>query len=78
MSMLFSGHKEGAKYFSQLSATSYDGLEGGHASAFFNTFWTPLGANLSGPEVYSQFFEKSLWFHNLRRHHDGEWSPNWK
>jgi hypothetical protein len=76
--MALAGNTEGAKFFSQLSATSYDGLEQGHASSFFNPFWTPLGANLSGPEVTQQFLKKSLWFHNLRRNWDGSWSPDWK
>ncbi|MFT5906846.1 MAG: hypothetical protein ACI9E1_002459, partial [Cryomorphaceae bacterium] len=76
--MALAGNTEGAQFFSQLSATSYDGLEQGHASSFFNPFWTPLGANLSGPEVTQQFFKKSLWFHNLRRNWDGSWSPDWK
>jgi hypothetical protein len=76
--MALSGNSEGAKFFSRLTATSYDGLEKGHASTFFNPLWTPLGANLSGPEVTQQFFGKSLWFHNLRRNFDGSWSPDWK
>ncbi len=69
---------EATKFFSRLAAPSYDGLESGHASTFFNPFWTPLGAHLSGPEVTQQFFKKSLWFHNLRRGFDGSWSPDWK
>jgi hypothetical protein len=76
--MDLAGNTEGAQFFSQLSATSYDGLEQGHASSFFNPMWTPLGANISGPEVTQQFLKKSLWFHNLRRNWDGSWSPDWK
>jgi hypothetical protein len=76
--MALKDNSEGAAFFSHLTATSYDGLEKGHASAFFNPFWTPLGAHLSGPEVTHQFFMKSLWFHNLRRNWDGSWSPDWK
>lgn len=72
------GNTEGAKYFSRITATTYDGLEEGHASTFFNPLWTPLGANLCGPEVSQQFFRKSLWYHNLRRNYDGSWSPDWK
>lgn len=69
---------QSAKYFSQITAPSYDGLESGHASTFFNPLWTPLGANLSGPEVSSKFFKKALWFNNLRRGFDGSWAPDWK
>lgn len=54
-----------------MAATAFDDLEQGHASTFFNPLWTQLGANLSGPEVTRQFFEKALRYHNLRRRWDG-------
>ena len=72
--MSFHGNKEGAAFFSRLSATSYDGLETGHASTWFNPFWTPLGANLAGPEVTQQFFRKSLWLQTMYRSWDGSFS----
>lgn len=72
--MNIKGDKEGTKFFSQLSATAYDNLEQGHASNFFNPLWTPLGANLSGPEVSHQFFKNSLKFHTLYRNWDGSFS----
>lgn len=56
------GDKNTTKYFSQASALGFDGLSSGHASAFFNPLWTPLGAALSGPKVYAQFHQRSLWF----------------
>jgi len=74
--MALKGNRDGAKYFSKLSATSYDNLEKGHASSFFNPLWTPLGANLSGPAVTNQFFKKSLWFHNIRRGWDGSYGSD--
>ncbi len=69
--MSLMGNQHGAQYYSQLAATSYDSLESGHANSFFNPLWTPLGAGLSGPEVTSQFFRKSLWYFNARRHWQG-------
>ncbi len=69
--MSLMGNQEGAKYFSQLAATSYDSLTSGHANSFFNPLWTSLGAGLSGPEVTSQFFRKSLWYFNARRDWQG-------
>lgn len=69
--MALMGNQEGAGFFAQLSAPSYDGLEQGHASAFFNPLWTALGANLAGPEVTQQFFKKTLWYHNGMRKWDG-------
>lgn len=69
MSLLNNQH--GAKYFSQNAATTYGSLTSGHASAFFNPLWTPLGASLSGPEVTQQFFRNSLWYFNNQRHWNG-------
>lgn len=72
--MSIKGNKEGAKFFSHLSATSYDGLETGHATYWFNVAWTPLGANISGPEVTQQFFKKSRWLQTMYRRWDGGFS----
>ena len=58
--MALKGNAEGAHFFSQLAATSYDGMETGHASTFFNPLWTPLGANLAGPEVTQQLWGGEL------------------
>ena len=71
INMALLGNKKGASFFSKLSATSYDGLEAGHASTFFNPLWTPLGVNLSGPEVNQLFFKKSLWLQTMFRSWDG-------
>jgi Family of unknown function (DUF6288) len=68
------GEKAGAKFYSICSATSYDELDQGHASAFFNPLWTSIGAARSGPEVTSEHFKRTLWFYNMRRHVDGTWS----
>jgi hypothetical protein len=68
------GDKAGTKFYSICSATSYDELEQGHASAFFNPLWTSIGAARSGPEVTSEHFKRTLWFYNMRRHGDGTWS----
>jgi len=72
--MSIKGNREGAKFFSQLSATSYDGLETGHATYWFNVAWTPLGANVSGPEVTRQFFRKSRWLQTMYRSWDGSFT----
>ena len=69
--MSLKGNQKGASYFSQCAATAYGSLTSGHASAFFNPLWTPLGASLSGPEVTRQFFMKSLWYFTNRRHWRG-------
>ncbi len=68
------GDRAGTKFFSMCSATSYDTLEQGHASTFFNPLWTSIGAARSGPEVTSEHFKRTLWFYNMRRQVDGTWS----
>lgn len=65
------GNQEGAKFFSQNAATSYDSLTSGHASSFFNPLWTPLGTSLSGPKVTQQFFKRTLWYFTNERHWKG-------
>lgn len=62
---------EGTRFFSRLSATAHDNLEQGHASNFFNPLWTPLAANLSGPEVSQQFFRNASWANDTYRAWDG-------
>ncbi len=72
--MAIKGNKDGAKFFSQITATSYDGMEVGHASTFFNPLWTPLGANLSGPEVTQQFYRHTRWLQTMYRSWNGGFS----
>ena len=72
--MAFKGNAKGASFFSRLAATSYDGLETGHATFYFNVLWTPLGANVAGPEVTTLFFRKSRWLHTLYRAWDGRFT----
>jgi hypothetical protein len=72
--MSFMGNAKGAAFFSRIASTSYNGLERGHASTFFNPLWTPLGTNLAGPEVTQQFFDKSLWLQTMYRSWDGGFS----
>mgnify|MGYP006284430407 FL=1 len=72
--MALKGNTEGATFFSKLAATSYDGLETGHATHIFNILWTPLGANVAGPEITQQFFERSRWLHTLYRAWDGRFT----
>ncbi len=74
LAMALKGNTRGAAFFSRLAATSYDGLETGHASYWFNVLWTPLGANLSGPEVTTQFFEKARWLQTMYRSWDGSFT----
>jgi len=76
VNMALLANKAGASFFSRLAATSYDGLETGHATFYFNVLWTPLGASVTGPEVTAQFFKKCRWLHTLYRSWDGRFTFN--
>ncbi|MBI1336109.1 MAG: hypothetical protein GC164_04000 [Phycisphaera sp.] len=74
LAMSFLGDKEGAAFFSHQSATSYDDLEKGHATYYFNVLWTPLGANVAGPEVTQSFSKNARWLYTLYRTWDGRFT----
>ncbi|HEX5789543.1 MAG TPA: DUF6288 domain-containing protein, partial [Luteolibacter sp.] len=76
IAMNLRGDKKGAEFFSRQAATSYDGLESGHASYFFNVMWTPLGAAVAGPEVTQGFFPRARWLHTLYRSWDDRFTYN--
>ncbi|MFZ9935665.1 MAG: DUF6288 domain-containing protein, partial [Luteolibacter sp.] len=76
IAMALRGNKEGARFFSKLSAATVN-LEQGHAANIFNPFWTPLGAAVAGPEVMSGFFKESRWLYTMYRRWDGTfWFPD--
>ena len=72
--MSFYGNHESAAFFSRCSAAAHGQLESGHATFFFNVLWTPLGANVAGPEVTKQFFKESLWLKTLYRSWNGSFT----
>jgi hypothetical protein len=74
VAMLVKGDLKGANFFSILSAASHGKIETGHTGHFFNMLWTPLGANLGGPELTKQFFEKTRWLQTLYRAFDGSFT----
>ena len=67
LAMALAGEKEAAKFFSQQSAAAYHIQETGHATHYFNILWTPLGANVAGPEVSQEFFRRGNWVRTLYR-----------
>ena len=74
IAMALVGDKEAATFFSRQTANGYDTLESGHASHFFNVLWTPLGANVAGPEVTREFSRRSRWLYTLYRTWDDRFS----
>lgn len=74
MAMTLLNDQKAAKFFSRQVATDYDRLESGHASYFFNVLWSPLGANVAGPEVTKSYHKKSRWLYTLYRSWDGSFT----
>ena len=68
------GNKEGATFFSRMSAAASNTIETGHTGHFFNQMWTGLGADLAGPEVSAAFFKETIWLHTLNRTWDGNFT----
>ncbi len=68
------GNKEGATFFSQMSAASHNIMESGHTGHFFNQMWTGPGANVAGPETTAAFFKQTRWLHTLNRTWDGNFT----
>jgi hypothetical protein len=76
LAMSFVGDKKAARFFSHQVATDYDRLETGHATHFFNVIWSPLGANVAGPEVAREFHKRSDWLYTLYRSWDDQFTHN--
>lgn len=68
------GNKEGAAFFSRMSAAATGIMETGHTGHYFNQLWTGLGANVAGPEVSAAFFKETRWLHTLNRTWDGNFT----
>ena len=70
VAMSIIGNREGAKFFSMLSAAGYDELLTGHSGPYFNILWSGLGANVAGPEVSAAFSKKTRWLTTMNRTYD--------
>lgn len=76
--MALAGEKEAARFFSHQAAAAWDIQETGHGTHYFNILWTPLGANVAGPEVSKAFFARGNWVRTLYRKWDGNFTLNGK
>ncbi len=60
------------QWFAHLAAsTNVETFDGGHTGNFFNQFWTPLGAALSGPQNLQNFWARVHSYRDLARRWDG-------
>ncbi|MDX1679667.1 MAG: DUF6288 domain-containing protein [Akkermansiaceae bacterium] len=78
IAMSLAGNQDAARFFSRQVAADYDRLETGHASYFFNVLWSPLGANVAGPEVTQEYHKRSRWLYTLYRTWDDRFTYNGK
>ena len=52
-------------------ASAYNKTRTGHGGAWFNNFWTPIGAHHAGKENYQFFMKGQQWWRELYRDHSG-------
>ncbi len=76
--MTLAGNKEGAKFFSTMSAASGGSLGRGHGSSLFSSYWTPAGVNVAGPEATQKFYSTVQKYLTPRRRWDGSFSQGYK
>ncbi|MFK7852361.1 MAG: DUF6288 domain-containing protein [Akkermansiaceae bacterium] len=76
--MALADEREAAAFFSQQAAAAHDIQETGHATYYFNILWTPLGANVAGPEISQAFFKRGNWVRTLYRTWDDRFTYNGK
>ncbi len=61
-----------SQWFAHLSASAnLAAFEGGHTGNYFNQFWTPLGASLSGRTNHQAFWARFHTYRDLARRWDG-------
>jgi len=65
------GDREAARFFSRMSAASYDEREFGHTGNYFSYLWGPLGVARAGPEAAAAHLKEQRWFYDLARRWDG-------
>jgi hypothetical protein len=65
------GDVDRARFFARLCAAAHGKTEVGHTGPYFGAFWTPLGANIAGPDTCAAFFKEHRWLHTLARKRNG-------
>ena len=65
------GDGAGTRFFSRMSAASYDEREYGHTGNYFNYLWGPLGVARAGPEAVAAHLKEQRWYYDLARRWDG-------
>jgi len=53
---------------------SFNNTRHGHGGMFFNNYWTPIGAHVSGENGFKHFMKGQRWWRELYRRHDGSFT----
>lgn len=65
------GDERTAEVCSRHCVYSFNRTYYGHGGAFFNNFWTPIGAHTAGRKGFIHFMKGQTWYRELFRRHDG-------
>jgi hypothetical protein len=65
------GNKNGAQFYSQMSAAATDEILTGHSGPWWNILWSGLGANVSGPHMAAAYNRKLHWLRTMARTWNG-------
>ena len=67
-------YKDTVEICSRRCVFAFNNTRHGHGGMFFNNFWTPIGAHLSGEKGYKHFIRGQTWWRELYRLPDGSFS----
>jgi len=76
------GDKQGASFFSRMSAAAGREILTGHTGPWFNIMWSGIGANVGGPELLKAHSRQVHWLRTVTRtwdnrfHHMEAWGCN--
>jgi sialate O-acetylesterase len=68
---LVEGYDKAVYECSTRCVSAYNKTRTGHGGAWFNNFWTPIGAYHAGKENYQHFMKGQQWWRELYRDHSG-------
>jgi len=64
---LVGGYSDTVEICSRYSVYAFNNTRAGHGGMFFNNFWTPIGAHLSGKKGFQHFMKGQTWWRELYR-----------
>jgi sialate O-acetylesterase len=68
---LLDGYEKGVSNCAERCGYAFNKTRTGHGGAWFNNYWTPIGAYHAGKEKYQHFMKGQQWWRELYRDHTG-------